>query len=99
MTIAQGTRRQRRSTAGANIPRYIAEWFAGERRVSMTAMAFPWYPLVPEYWVAWKAEHPGARPPAEFEWLDTPAALTRYPARLVAEARQCLAGPTTHDPT
>lgn len=77
--------------ATARIPPTIRELFAGTRRHSMTAHAAPWCALMPEYWLAYKAAHPQAKPPAGFEWLDTPEAATRYPAAQIALARQMIA--------
>jgi hypothetical protein len=65
MTAAKSTMRRRRAGGGsARIPAPIAAWFAGERRFTWYAYAWPWRFALPVYWRAWHEEHPGAVRPA-----------------------------------
>ena len=73
MTQAKAMTRKRRTGSAIQIPKVLAAWFAGEPRPA-TASAVPWialtypdYLLLPDRWAAWKAENPGARPPAGWE--------------------------------
>ena len=56
------------------LPAQLVAWFSGERTTvpMVFALAFPHGPLLPERWRAWVAEHPGATPPAGYEWLSDP---------------------------
>lgn len=68
MTARKGSFRGRRdATGGVQIPKSIAEWFAGERRVSFFASSPPHLYRLRAYWDAWVAKHPGAVPPEGFE--------------------------------
>ncbi len=72
MTAPKSTLRTRRRVARADhVPIALRRWFDG------TDQSPPWEALLPgdaellpERWAAWKALHPDARPPADFEWLD-----------------------------
>lgn len=98
MTEAKASRRRRRTTAATQVPLVLAEWFAGERipglsksRIPWLAMIFPHCDLLSMRWAAWKAENPGVRAPAGYDWLDDPAS-TQHPSPMrVARALACLA--------
>src|SRR5437763_1430699 len=98
MTERKTTRRARRTTSAAgHIPRVIAEWFGGDRpptahpRHPWIAVIPPHSALLPEYWLDWCAENPGAAPPAGFEWLGDPDSPRQHvPAWMAATARQML---------
>ena len=65
MTAPKSTLRPRRRTTAENLPRKLAEWFAGERTASgipCAALVYPDYVLLPERWEIWKDAHPDARP-------------------------------------
>lgn len=89
MTAPRSTSRGRRRAAGATeIPKNIAQWFAGERRFTFFALVHPWAPLLPEYWEAWKQEHPDARPPVGYERLDAPQGpLSEHQQQVLDSAR------------
>lgn len=69
MTSPKSTLRRRRSGGSMAIPKHIAAWFAGERRISFTAAGPPHCCRLREYWAAWQAMHPDAVPPTNFEFL------------------------------
>ncbi|MBG6082709.1 hypothetical protein [Rubrivivax gelatinosus] len=72
MTQAKSTQRRRRKGSGS-IPAAIAEWFSGaavERRPLLFTLPHSWQ--IAELWAQWAPEHPGARPPAGYEWLADP---------------------------
>lgn len=73
MTATKGSRRRRRSSVNA-IPRNIREWFAGERKFTFYAYAYPYCAHLREYWAAWEKENPGAVMPDGLKHLlNTPA--------------------------
>jgi hypothetical protein len=79
MTERKAARRRRRAGDGVQIPPKVAAWFAGERpNAPWVAMAFPTRILVPGWWDAWAAEHKGAAPPREWEWLADPTSRRRH---------------------
>lgn len=63
MTAAKTTYRRRRGDGASRVPAPIARWFAGEQRVSMTALTYPHRFVLPELWALWLQDHPGATPP------------------------------------
>jgi hypothetical protein len=67
MTAPKATYRPRRGGMAGQIPKYIAQWFAGERGFSFTAATPPHYYRLREYWQSWQARHPAAVPPSGFE--------------------------------
>lgn len=68
MTERRATTRARRRTAGAaQIPKWIAAWFAGDRPIAFQAASQQHCSRLREYWDAWLAEHPGAIQPENFE--------------------------------
>lgn len=74
MTAPKSTTRRRRSGSSASVPPTLARWFGGEvfaRRPMFFAMSYGWQ--VAEQWRAWVVDHPGAVPPAGWEWLADPA--------------------------
>lgn len=93
MTARKATLRTRRRTAGAtNVPKFIGQWFAGERSFSVLAASWPHRFAIPDYWAAWLTEHPGAVPPPNLrpylqEQEPTPGS---HLAALRAKARQQL---------
>ena len=99
MTDATSVRRRRRNSGTDSLPRDLREWFEGEREPSKSRTLVPWsaliypdYVLLPERWLAWKAEHPKAKPPTGYEWLDDPTSK-RHPAKWLLEpARRCAGG-------
>lgn len=59
----------------ATMPPGVASWFAGTASVE----AAGWFALLPieeptlmAWWAAWKAQHPGARPPTDASWIVWP---------------------------
>ncbi len=81
---------------GFALSREVADWFAGLPRpprhspVPMRAMAFPGYALLPEWWLAWSAEHPGAAPPVGREWLADPTdSRHRIRPEILETAQRC----------
>lgn len=56
------------------------------RRVPWSALIYPDYLLLHERWIAWKAEHPDARPPAGHEYIEKPP--VGHEAQLAEQARQ-----------
>lgn len=91
MTEARTLRRSRRSTSSAEtIPRPLRAWFAGEHDESgppWDALIVPDCGLLGERWRAYRAEHPKAKPPAGWEWLDDPLSPRQPSAERIAEAR------------
>lgn len=68
MTARKASFRGRRAGAGAvQIPKFIAQWFAGERQVSFSAHSPPHVYRLRAYWDAWHRDHPDASPPSGFE--------------------------------
>ena len=67
MTERKATFRGRRATAAGQIPKNIAEWFAGVRRFTFYAYTPPHCSFLRAYWQAWKVQHPDALPPDGFE--------------------------------
>jgi hypothetical protein len=72
MTAAKSTLRTRRSRPAGSIPPGVLAWFAGQANVD----AAGWHALLYEqercllqWWAAWGAEHPGARPPTDAPWI------------------------------
>ena len=97
MTAAKSTLRRRRTTTN-NIPRALAEWFAGNREPGPGRSSVPWcalivpdYALLPERWLAWSAENPGVPPPAGYEWLNDPDAPEQPSPTVVARAQAMVA--------
>jgi hypothetical protein len=94
MTAPKSTLRSRRRTTIENLPRTLVAWFAGEPRpdgrssVPWSALAFPDWCFLPERWQIWKALHPGACPPAGFEWLDDPGSPQHPTAWQLEQARK-----------
>jgi hypothetical protein len=86
-TPAKGLRRRRRAGFD-NIPGELAEWFAGEPRDKhgppWAALIYPDYALLPARWRIWKAAHPGAKPPAGWEWIDGRKPFKGHAAELAA---------------
>lgn len=64
---ARNTTRRRRNSGTTQIPKSIAEWFAGERRFTFYAYTAPYQFVLREYWQAWLQDHPGAVPPHGLE--------------------------------
>lgn len=102
MTIAKSSTRQRRRTTAENLPRQITSWFAGDPRgpeqssAPFFAMAYPGYMLLREYWQVWAAAHPGARPPARYEWIAEPPPERMHGvpwAQALKAAQKCAARP------
>ena len=87
MTAAKSTRRRRRTSA-ESLPKVVAEWLRGERtRTPATpwlVLGFPGYALVVDWWQVWKEQHPEARPPAGYEWLEDPTSK-RHPSEWLLE--------------
>lgn len=95
MTERKTVLRRRRTTAG-NVPKVIADWFAGtyvakrSDGAPLAAVAHPGIVLLGDWWEAWQASNPRAVPPAGFEWLSDPekrAAKRVGPAYATAVAR------------
>lgn len=99
MTAKRSTLRPRRATGAENLPRALAQWFAGDPRrpdqssAPWLALIYPDYVLLPERWQIWKEAHPDARAPAGYEWLDDPNSPRQPPEGLVIEARRCALHP------
>lgn len=97
MTAPKTTMRRRRSKSTSNIPVDLVAWFSGKPRredqssIPWSALAYPDHVVLPERWAAWKAENPGASPPAGFEWLDDPTSKRHPSAWLLEEARKVIA--------
>lgn len=68
MTIPRAATRRRRT--GAAIPEPIRAWFTGERRSTFLAAGLPHRGRLHEMWAEWVADHPDAKPPERYEWLD-----------------------------
>jgi hypothetical protein len=68
MTAPKSTRRRRRNSASA-IPKWIAQWFAGDRAFCFHAYTVPYVEHLGEYWAAWVAEHPDAAKPKDLDSL------------------------------
>jgi len=92
MTAPQSVRRRRRGTP-SGIPGFVLQYFRGEGR-SILVGAFPYYPLLPDWWREFRVEHPDARPPAPYEnhpaFSDQPPPLTEHQQQVLATARDCL---------
>lgn len=70
MTEATSTRRRRREPGAAdNIPAAVTAWFAGEGPLPWEALLPQQSEHMPAWWLAWSAQHPGAKPPAGAPWL------------------------------
>lgn len=70
MTEAKTTgRRRRRDSMTEDIPAAVAAWFAGTGSVPWAALLHPELASVPDWWLAWKADHPRAAPPAGAPWI------------------------------
>lgn len=70
MTARKTSSRARRRTVGAaHIPKWIALWFAGERRIAFQAFSMPHCIRLREYWDAWATDHPGAIQPENFNTI------------------------------
>jgi hypothetical protein len=95
-TDAKATYRHRR-TGADSVPLPLREWFAGERAEppKIETLAFPDYVLLPERWRAWKGEHPRARPPPGYEYLNDPPPriLDEHQQRVMTVARTLAARP------
>jgi hypothetical protein len=100
------TRRRRANATDGDIPREFAAWFAGEWVVKpgsalphpFAAGIPPHCAMLPAYWDAWAIAHPGAKPPAGFEWLADPASpRRRVPGWQIDEARRQLKLPPRAD--
>ncbi len=94
MTEPKRARRSRRRTGPENLPRDLAEWFAGEvdGRPPWSALIYPDCDLLHSRWQDWKSSHPKAAPPAGYEWLDKPPPQNRHGMPwedAVAAARKC----------
>jgi len=78
MTQRKAILRPRRRTTLEGLPPDLASWFAGEPRpegghaIPWAALIYPDHLLLYERWQAWAGDHPGARPPAGFEWIAEP---------------------------
>ena len=100
MTAAKSSYRRRRTAGADNLPATIVEWFEGRRvptktrtATPLTAMAFPGYCLLSGWWQTWLAEHPGARPPAGFAWLNDPTSPRHPTPLMLARARGLIPEP------
>lgn len=91
MTAAKSTSRRRRSASAGGtvqIPKTIAEWFAGERPFSFRATTAPYLFVIRDLWEAWLADHPGAQPPHNLQpFLRAEPAPGGRLAALAASAR------------
>lgn len=99
MTARRAAVRRRRSAAAGDVPRAVAEWFAGVPRaprlaaVPWAVQTFPGRALLPDWWAAWSKENPGVTPPASAAWLADPEhPRQRVPAWLLAMARKVVPG-------
>ena len=78
MTEPKGLRRRRRVDPRTDIPPELAAWFAGEppppnyTDIPWCTILWPDELLLRERWNAWAASHPGAKPPAGYEWIAEP---------------------------
>ena len=74
MTAPKTMNRAVRHVAGGDstrIPDDLIQWFSGELdSPPWSALLPPDYELLPDRWLAFKATHPNARPPAGYESLD-----------------------------
>lgn len=102
MTAPKSILRPRRTSTAENLPRVITDWFEGKPRrpeqssAPWLAMAYPGYMFLREYWQVWAAAHPGARPPAGFEWIAEPAPERMHGvpwAQALRAAQRCAARP------
>jgi len=89
-TQAKGLRRLRKNLPDG-VPDQLAQWFRGEISVTWYTM-LPWEcDLLGVRWRSWKARHPDAVPPRDFEWLDDPSDARHPSADAVRTARRMLA--------
>lgn len=101
MTAAKATLRRRRPRGAGDVPRELADWFAGvprdpdATRTPWDALVYPDYVVLGERWQAWKAENPNAAPPAGWEWLDDPASPRHPPEWMLGPARDLIAKRST----
>ena len=72
MTERKATLRKRRVTGAQGIPDELLAWFAGELKFPPWSALLPGdYELLPSRWAVWKAEHPDARVPTGYEWIES----------------------------
>ena len=73
------------------MPEQLAQWFAGEIKDTLYVLLPYEQELLPSRWRAWKLEHPQAKPPDGFAWLDDEFDELQPTAEEVREARKMLA--------
>lgn len=100
MTAPKSTYRRRRTAGTGNLPTPVVQWFEGLRvptktlaAVPLAVRAFPGCYLLSGWWQTWLAEHPGARPPAGYEWLNDPASPRHPTPLMLARARGLIPEP------
>jgi hypothetical protein len=91
MTAPRRILRPARRTGGDGLPPDLVAWFSGATdAVPWSADLYPDHVLLPERWRAWKREHPDARPPRGWAWLDDPESPLQPGAERVWRARRMI---------
>ena len=88
MTAPASAFRPRKRTKAERVPKSLAAWFAAGGPPPLLALIFPDDILLSGRWRAWKASHPRAKPPENFEWLDDPTSPRHPTESQLAEVRK-----------
>ena len=83
--------RPRRGSRLDAVPEQLAAWFAGEIPETWYRLLPYEVDLLPARWRSYKATHPSAKPPPDYEWLDNPADPRHPTEAQVRESRRLLA--------
>lgn len=89
MTQPQSVRRLRRASAVSGVPDFVLAYFRTGEACSLIG-AFPFYALLPDWWRAYKAEHPDAQLPPDCDpedFADVPPALSEHQKMVMRSAK------------
>jgi hypothetical protein len=72
------------------VPEPLGQWFPGSVEDTLYRVLPNDAELLGVRWRSFAAEHPDARPPAGYEWLDDPSDPRQSTAEQIREARKLL---------